>query len=65
MRFFYKNSLKEANTIKFQSAKIIQDLPTEKTNKIFDIVCNNGIGLYKEFWELNKKFIDESLDKIK
>jgi hypothetical protein len=65
IRFYYKNSLKEANTIKFSSSKIILDLPTEKTNTFFDIVCNNGVGQYKEFWKLNKKLIDESLDKIK
>ncbi len=63
LRFYYINSLKEANTIKYGSSKYILDLPTEKTMRLFEIV--NGNGSYKDFWEINKKFVDDNLDKLK
>lgn len=59
------NSLKEANTIKYSSSKEILNLPTNETMRLLEIVFNDGIRMYREYWDINKKYIDTSTDLIK
>ena len=65
LKFQYMNALKEANTVKFQSSKDILNLGTNETLKLVDIVLNDGFKLYREYWEINKIFLDNSLNSIK
>lgn len=65
LKFQYMNSLKEANTIKFQSAKEILNLGTNETLKLFDIILNDGYKSFREYWDINKIFLDNALTSLK
>ena len=63
LKFYYMNSLKEANTIKFGSSKEVLNLPTSETMKLLDIVFNNGKKSCREYKEIIKKIEAESIYK--
>jgi autophagy-related protein 5 len=65
LKFNYMNSLKEANTIKYSSSKEIMNIPTNETMKLLNVVFSNGNKMFREYWDLNRKFIDNNLDSIK
>ncbi len=55
-KFQYMNSIKESNTIKFGSNKEVLNLSTSDTMKLFEVIFSNGKKMFREFWEVNKKF---------
>jgi hypothetical protein len=59
------NTLKEACTIKFLSSKEVLNLSTKETLKLLDVVFNNGIRMFRDYWEVNKLFLDDNFENIK
>jgi len=49
----YINSLKEAITIKYGSSEKVLNLPTNETNKLLDIITNDGLNMLREYNDNN------------
>lgn len=61
----YLNSLKESMTLKYGSNEKILNLPTKETNKLLDIITNNGNKLLREFNILNRTHFDNDINLIR
>lgn len=61
----YINSLKEAITIKYGSSEKVLNLPTNETNKLLDIITNDGLNMLREYNDINRYFFDDDLKSIK
>ncbi len=61
----YLNSLKEAMTLKYGSSEKVLNLPTNETNRLLDIIINDGCRMLREFNDINKSFFDLDLRLIK
>ena len=40
-------------------------MPTNETNQLIDIILNDGFKKFKDYWEINKKLLDNNIDKLK
>ncbi len=61
----YLNSLKESMTLKYGSSEKVLNLPTNETNRLLDIITNDGSKMLREFNDINKSFFDNDLRQIK
>jgi len=41
------------------------NMPTNETNQLIDIILNDGFKKFKDYWEINKKLLDNNIDKLK
>lgn len=61
----YLNSLKESMSLKYGTSEKILNLPINETNKLFDIICNDGVKMIREYNEINRNFFDTDLKVIR
>ena len=52
-------------SLKYGTSEKILNLPINETNKLFDIICNDGVKMIREYNEINRNFFDTDLKVIR